>query len=545
LDAAKDLPPGIQLSPNGVISGTPVTDGTFQFAIRVRDSQTPVPAEAIFPAPKPPGQDDNNIIVLGHSELTPLCQAQGSTLLPGAHYAFQFTGFDAAGPVTLSGSVIADSSGNLTGVQDVIRASGAQLNQPLSSGSSVLFDATGRGCLTINTASSGAQFRIATTTVASGGGAGAHVAEGRMIEFDDTTGSGTRGSGVIRLQDDTTFTSSPAGPYVFRFSGWDAGANHFAIAGTATAESGLFTSVSADVNDGGVFAGGLNGGSGTFGSVDANGRGTATIGVGTATYDLIFYVVDANHLLFNSPQPAGSGHPLISGEAISSAGPFSQASLGNSHIYRMSGHIPGSPDVGIGVLHFDGTGTLSGTAFARNGGSATATTLSGQYTIDPNSGRVVFSGTAIPAVGYLTADSSGVTAFLVGTGASATSGVMEFQTSNYPPGYPSTPFLGPYGFGVEEVVDPQTSVIAGQLNANLNGGLQGGSYFDTSAPPAQGALVEERTYKLFHSTFSADGSGTFGGNTYMVTNGSKFFYFDISPFNGHPAVIVGQVPTSQ
>jgi hypothetical protein len=27
----------------------------------------------------------------------------------------------------------------------------------------------------------------------------------------------------------------------------------------------------------------------------------------------------------------------------------------------------------------------------------------------------------------------------------------------------------------------------------------------------------------------------------MVTNQSKFFYIDVSPLNGHPAVVVGQI----
>jgi hypothetical protein len=35
-------------------------------------------------------------------------------------------------------------------------------------------------------------------------------------------------------------------------------------------------------------------------------------------------------------------------------------------------------------------------------------------------------------------------------------------------------------------------------------------------------------------------AGTYGGNTFMVTNQSKFFYIDVSPLNAHPAVIVGQ-----
>lgn len=50
-----------------------------------------------------------------------------------------------------------------------------------------------------------------------------------------------------------------------------------------------------------------------------------------------------------------SGIPLITGEAIASAGPFSQSTLSNSHIYRFGGYVSSSSDVGVGVLHFDGS----------------------------------------------------------------------------------------------------------------------------------------------------------------------------------------------
>jgi hypothetical protein len=257
---------------------------------------------------------------------------------------------------------------------------------------------------------------------------------------------------------------------------------------------------------------------------------------------LIYYIVDATHLIFNSAEAAAIGHPLIAGEATASAGPFSQATLSNSHIYRFGGDVPGSPDVGVGVLHFDGTAAASGTTYERSGGTANATTVSAQYAVDPATGRFSFAGTGVPVVGYAVPSASGITGYLVGTGASAASGTMEFQTNSYPPGYQFPPFAGSsyaYGLATEEMLDPQSTVIAGQEFPTPNGTFSSSiSYLDSSNLTG---LTPFQEFQLFKYTWSADGSGTWGGNTYMVTNQSKFFYIDTSPLNGHPAVIVGQL----
>ncbi len=528
---------GITLSPNGVISGTS-TGGTATFAVQVLDSQSPVPAQAIYPTPSP---TNPKIITLATSGLDPTCQTGGNSVQTGTPYAFLFTGFDKDGPITISGSFTSDSAGNLTGVEDVIRSSGAQTGAALTTGSLIAFNQGGRGCLTLNTATSSAQFRVTPTTNTAGNGGGAVFTDGRILEFDDGDGTGTRGTGFFRVQDSTAFsTDAIAGPYAFRFSGWNASGGHFAMAGTATAASGLFTSVSADVNNAGALSSALVGGSGTIGSVDANGRGTAILGVGSGTYDLIVYVVDANHLIFNSIAPATSGHPLITGEATTSAGPFSQATLNHSHIYRFGGSLPGSPDVGIGVLHFDGASAVSGTAFERTGGTASATTLSGQFAVDATTGRFTFSGTSVPVVGYAIPAASGVTGYLVGTGPSAASGVMEFQTDSYPPGYQFSPINGAYGFSTDEILDRQTTNFAGVEIGNLDGSM-GSNSIDISGPAPYGLIpVEAYNTALFRYTWAADGSGAYGGNTYMVSNGKKVFYIDVSPLNGHPAVVVGQ-----
>jgi hypothetical protein len=116
---------------------------------------------------------------------------------------------------------------------------------------------------------------------------------------------------------------------------------------------------------------------------------------------------------------------------------------------------------------------------------------------------------------------------------------MEFQTSSYPPGYQFSPVNGRYGFALDEMLDPQTTVFAGQESADPNGGITPDSYIDTSRPAAPG-LIPAQTFTLFRYTWNPDGTGTFGGNTYMVSNADKVFYIDASPANSHPAVIVGQ-----
>ena len=155
------LPSWVSLSASGVISANPPANFSDPsiFAVQVTDSQSPVPAQAVFPAPTV--STNTGLITLTVGQSTPSdyqCGAQvANSVQTSSPYAFVFTGFDANGPVTYSGSFTADAQGNLTGEEDIVRSTGAQLAQPLSAGSSILFDvssrgsdtATPRGCLTL------------------------------------------------------------------------------------------------------------------------------------------------------------------------------------------------------------------------------------------------------------------------------------------------------------------------------------------------------------------------------------------------------------
>ena len=113
--------------------------------------------------------------------------------------------------------------------------------------------------------------------------------------------------------------------------------------------------------------------------------------------------------------------------------------------------------------------------------------------------------------------------------------MVEFQTSSYPPGYQFSPLSNPYGLGTNEMLDPQAFMFAGTNTLDLGGGPPSGGELDLSTPTA---LMPVLSYDLFRYTWNADGSGTFGGNTYMVTNGNRVYYIDISPLNAHRSVVV-------
>jgi len=599
-----NMSPGMSLTPvaqnsaAALVSGTPsgpdsAVNGPYAPTLQVVDSQTPYPAY---------GSVQLSIYqwaVLPPSPCTPADDANGSTNsttnLPGMNgsYAFLLRGFDANGPVVIAGSFTADGAGNISGgVEDAIRTTGSQTGVTITggsysilqqsnspSGSSILAQS---GCLMLTTPAGTNTFAISlggcSTGVATSGsnantgicaadsqGAAGIYTTGRMIEFDDNTGSGTRVSGIVRLQDSSAFSTGLGGLYSFGLSGWDSVGSRYAAAGSVSANSGMLTSAAADINDGGVLQSAITGGSGTY-SVGSNGRGTGTLTIGTNSLNLAFYVVSAQEVLIASTGVPSSANPTVSGEAISAAGPFSAASLQNSHIFHIAGVTPIGPDPSIGILNFDGVSNFSGTQFEDQAGTLGTTSLSGTYTVDSKTGRVAFLapslnqnlgdhplvGYVVPAPGTLTRQScvklaNCVTGFLLSTDTTAQAGLLEFQTpaTAPPPPFSNLYIAGYYLYGTDESLDASTPLFAGAAAANPNGahyaGIQSASYPDSSycQQPGCAVLIPNETLSA-SGTYSvnANGTGTVGGATVAVTNGNVIYYIDESPLNFHPSVMV-------
>jgi hypothetical protein len=591
--ASGPLPTGVTLTPSAsnssvaVISGTPnatPSSSAITAVVQVEDSQYPYPAR---------GSAGVGFYVQFTQPTNPCMAAGGGSgtnpaSLMGS-YAFLLRGFDANGPVVMTGSFAADGAGNVTGgVEDVMRTTGSQTGVPISGGSYLLVNQSDNvldsfsqsGCLALTTSAGTTTFSLnmggcSTSQDPSTGNclptaqnAAPVYTAGRLIEFDDNTGNGTRGSGIVRLQDSTTFATGLNGSYAFGLSGWDTGGGRFAAAGSFSAGSGSLSSVAADINDAGTLQSAVTAGTGTLSALDTTtGRGTVSMTVGSLTFSsLTAYQVNATEVILASTGTPGASNPFVAGEAISNNGPFSNASLQNSHIFHTAGLSGPGPDPNIGILQFDGIGSFSGTQYENQAGTISTTSLSGSYSVDGNSGRLLLWAPTVgqnvgdhPLVGYmitvpgtLTRQScvkpaSCVTGFVVSTDASAQAGLMEFQTPAVapPPPFSSQYVSGYYYYGSEEGMDDATSMFAGSAKANPNGtsynGILSASYPNAvyCQQPNCAVLLPNETFAGGYS-INSNGSGTVGGQTVSVTNGNAIFYLDESPLDSHPSVMVAE-----
>ncbi|MGA2508672.1 MAG: hypothetical protein ABSG27_00465 [Candidatus Acidiferrales bacterium] len=177
------FPPGLQLAADGTITGTPTASGTFNFTVQVTDSDTP-------PATTPP-----------------VSLSIGVTDLLNGNYAFEFSGFNSGGAVTLAGSFTADGLGNLTnGVEDLNTIAGPPTNQTFTG--TYTLGGDNRGVLTFKSLPGSPAYAFAIDST------GAH---GRLIELD---ASGIRGSGQIEKRTVSTCASNTInGNYVVGITG--------------------------------------------------------------------------------------------------------------------------------------------------------------------------------------------------------------------------------------------------------------------------------------------------------------------------------------
>lgn len=379
------------------------------------------------------------------------------------HYAFLFNGWDDSGnPLAMAGSFVADGSGGLSGVAgDINRGTGSTSLSPATGTYSV--NATdNRGTMTFG----GATYKFALNSFTSGV---AHRA--RFIEFDDSTGTGgTRGSGVLELQDTAAFTqASIANDYAFGVSGALSG-GRIAMAGRFTAGSGSLTSGHADLSASGFGTSDLAL-SGTYAvpSGSTSGRGTTTMtiqsvpNIGNVTVNFALYIVSAHELFLVSTDATSSTVPLFSGQVLQqSGGPFTAAnSLNGNAVFYVTGldasHGTATNTV-VGFVNSTGNGSISG-VLDQNADDAVVTNVAftGTLVLDASgNGRGVLtfqlnSTSAKPQTIYMVKANEGFV--LEGTASSpgndATLGLFEPQSGGFA-------LSGAYSLGS---VEPATSLV--------------------------------------------------------------------------------------
>jgi len=437
------LPVGLALSSNGNISGTPAASGTSSFTAQVTDSTTPTP--------------ETQSVDLS---LTINPQTSNNAKLNG-YYAFQVSGFDPNGLFLAAGSFFADGNGNITGgVMDTNDPASVQTELAFSG--TYAIDSNNLGTLCFNPSGSACARTFALAMSADG--------NSRIIEFDDTTGSGTRDSGVLLKQDTTAFSlSAISANYAFGFLGADAKANRYGLAGEFAADgAGNLGNGLLDSDDAGTLATAVSF-TGTYTAPSStNGRGTAQLMISGVTRNYSFFVVSSSSLLMMETDAVAAGNPLVGGPVLqqTSYGSFGNGSLSLTSVVETTAKCSStSPQAEAGILTAVG-GTISLTADRNCGGTlAQLSSQCGPNQCVPNiasNGRGTING-GIPLsdgsnfapVMYLVASNE---AFLIGTDPGVSFGFVQGQTGGP---FSGASLSGTYAGGSLSPVGPTVNNQAG------------------------------------------------------------------------------------
>jgi hypothetical protein len=535
-----DLPPGFVLDPNtGAISGTPAQTGPFTFHAQVKDSFNQTSISALV-----------NVTV-GLAAANVCGPTLGNEGALKGEYAFYVAGYDGSGaPIALAASFNADGTGKVAagGDGDSTISTGST-HVTFTSASSYAVGADNRGCVSLVTATGAKTFRFAL------GGLNAGIAStGRIIEFDDPTGTANRASGILRLQTAADFVAGNLhANYAFGMDGLDSTGGHYSMGGSFTFSkaNGNITNIFSDVNDAGTVETALNaanGGGLTLNSLSpTTGRVPGSINPDGTSHGLAVYIVNQNEFFAITTDALGASLPILSGRMVvtGASGSFSNASAVGVDMIHVNGTAVSSGGTAtgtIGILNFvTGApfGTVTGTVYGYNNGAIQLPQpVAGTYAVTSTSGRVTLIGvaTTAPAV-YLTTPIDGISAFIIGLDAGAGSDAFFGYATpqNAPPvgGFTNASLTGTYTVGVDQMIDNTV------LNVTEAEKISSGSITSLTLDFSFGnpgnltinlVVPADATASFTLDPVKKDGSGTWSGfasaTTYVVTDGTRVFILD-------------------
>ncbi len=405
---AGKIPDGLTLnSSTGVLSGTPQNVGQSSFSVQVVDSETP-PVSAT-------GQVSITINSPG---------GNGNPGVLSGNYAFYLNGFNATGAWTVAGSFISDGNGNITsGMIDYNSITGQPINTTVSG--TYAISAIGLNLLTLQGAGWGPMtfaFDLKST------------GNGRMIEYDDTTGQGSRGSGELRKASASAFSLNALnGGWVFGLTG--ASLHHggqvdrFVDVGQFVLSNGNMTGGACDINDGGsyntcTFSGSVSG-------INAqNGRGTVTVQSSNGPSHEVVYVVSTNELVMEQTDSVPNTQvPLQTGLVEQQSGSFNNSTMSGTDVMIMQA-IHGSDGLDqsvAGIVNFDGHGNVNILAMDEDlAGTITQDAPSqATYSVQSNGALTIHCQSGGCPAGFLISANQGM---IIGTGSSTMFGEFGLQT---------------------------------------------------------------------------------------------------------------------
>jgi len=528
------LPPGLTLNPaSGVLSGLPSRVGSSTFTVLATDSESP-PETATM---------TYTLSVVANSNIV------ADNLLMAGPFAFLFRGFGKAAaspefPEILVGTFEADGKGTIS--SGAFDANSNSIKSDVSFTGSYSMGSDGRGSMTWSIPGPGSTILTLSFQLALD-------AESNLI-FTEQDNSGNRGTGIIRQQSTTMFTSGVfSGDYSFLFPGYDTSNKPTAMVGRFHSDgSSQITASSADINDAGSVKS-FAAITGSFSTISANGRGAMALFLTPNTDGFTFYLVSPTEAFFVSTQTSVTAQngtvtvtnlPPFGGIAkLQSGGPFANASLNGVYVATGSGlDSAGSSSVFGSLLLMtptnSGAGTITPEAFDENDGGTISAALPpvGKYVVQ-NTGRASLTQTTNRlGIAYLVSPSE---AFFEGADASATAGRIKLQTGGT---FNTASVQGQYTLGGPFLTDAQSTALSGVASADGAGNITG----TTDSEDGGGTIGTGQALTATYTVASngrgvmtpASGAGLPASLAIYVSSPTDVRLVSIDPTDTHPEIFV-------
>jgi hypothetical protein len=367
--------------------------------------------------------------------------------IPTGPYSFLFSGTSPKGSVAVAGTF------SLSGSGSPYTVTGGEFDENTNSNTTPAANATptvitcgtltigtdGLGTLALTTASGSITFALAAPASVATSGSDSAV---RMIEFDDTTGAGARGSGMMKVAQPDPILP-PAGAYAFLVSGTGKG-----TAGNQPQQA-LGGSFQTDANGNivGGAADAFEGGTGVDEpytnlqtnspiSVDSQGRGTfGIVLLAGSVFNYVFYQVSPGEWFTVTLDPPSVG-ALEAGVVLAQtgAGSFSDASFPVASVFPLNGLTQPdlAPDVTAGLMFSVGNSNLMFGYDEYNGSRINGGILGDPITVDATTGRVLTNIPDAPDQILYIIDSKRafILGSMTGSNTSSSSGMLEVQTGS-------------------------------------------------------------------------------------------------------------------
>lgn len=525
------LPPGLSLN-GSKISGKPTATGNFPFTVQVQDSSVP---------PRTATLDVTATIT---------DQANDTPFLLAGQWALLFRGVNDldSSEIALLGSLNFDGTGNVNGIIEMNcngpapACGGVQTQVPVAG---TYLNSNGGGFISLNNGSM--IFDFAQGELIPGG----VLSTVRIIRFDDITGTGIRGAGVLRVQDTNAFNAATiAGSHIFGLTGETPTIDRAVEAGFLSADTGgNVTGGMADLNNSASLVS-FPSISGTYSPISPVGRTVLTL-----TYTDSFgaqsvssmdaYIVDADTLLLMSLDP-GSASPVLAGTAMRQANPgsFTSSSLAGPDVVNLEGPTEGISSSNSFVLLGIGTfaSSLASVTYDSNADRIVQIqgTVSGAYGVGP-SGRAQLNLPGNPLIAYLSGQDQGyIMAAKPGHNPDPSFGEINLQQGGP---FSNASFSRKYTFGDLEPSSPSGGPVSLGIGLATGGCTlltlvdqsHAGGRLDFEAFGSSGFAVSPAG--RITTTFAEDevlGVGNLVG--YLVSS-ERVFVADVDPGSHHPHIV--------